>query len=47
MLQRSLVGEYFSIFCAGGLMIAVPISILFVIMQKYYVEGITSGAVKG
>ena len=47
MLQRSLVGEYFSIFCAGGLMIAVPISILFVIMQKYYVEGITRGAVKG
>ena len=25
----------------------VPISILFVIMQKFYVEGITSGAAKG
>ena len=25
----------------------VPISILFVIMQKFYVEGITAGADKG
>lgn len=26
---------------------AIPISVLFVIMQKFYVEGITSGADKG
>jgi len=28
-------------------MIAIPISILFVVMQKFYVEGVTGGAVKG
>ena len=27
--------------------IAIPISILFVIMQKYYVEGVAGGSVKG
>lgn len=47
LVQRTLVGDYFSLFCAGGVMVAIPISILFVIMQKFYVEGITGGAVKG
>ena len=47
LLQRSLIGQYFGVFCAGGVIIAIPISILFVIMQKFYVEGITGGAVKG
>lgn len=47
LLNRSLVGEYFSVFCAGGVIVAIPISILFVIMQKCYVEGVTGGAVKG
>ena len=47
LLQKTLIGDYFSIFCAGGVMIAIPISILFVVMQKFYVEGVTGGAVKG
>jgi len=47
MLDKSLVNSYFSIFCAGGVIVSIPISILFVIMQKFYVEGITGGAVKG
>lgn len=47
LLQRSLIGQYFSVFCAGGVIVAIPISVLFVIMQKFYVEGITGGAVKG
>jgi len=47
LLQKTLLGDYFSVFCAGGVIVAIPISILFVIMQKFYVEGITGGAVKG
>lgn len=47
LLQKTLIGDYFSVFCAGGVMIAIPISILFVVMQKFYVEGVTGGAVKG
>jgi len=47
LVQKTLVGEYFSVFCAGGIIVAIPISVLFVIMQKFYVEGITGGAVKG
>lgn len=47
MLGRSMINKYFSVFCAGGVVVSVPISILFVIMQKFYVEGITGGSVKG
>ena len=38
---------YFTRFCAGGVLVAVPITALFMALQKYYVEGVTGGAVKG
>lgn len=38
---------YFTRFCAGGVLVAVPITVLFMMLQKYYVEGVTGGAVKG
>lgn len=47
MLDKSLINSYFTIFCCGGVLVSIPISILFYIMQKFYVEGITGGAVKG
>lgn len=42
----SLTSNY-TMFCAGGVLVAVPITILFMLLQKYYVEGVTGGAVKG
>ncbi len=47
MLDKMLINDYFTQFCAGGILVSIPISILFMIMQKFYVEGITGGAVKG
>lgn len=47
MLNKTLINRYFAVFCAGGLIVSIPIAILFVIMQKYYVAGITGGSVKG
>ncbi|MGI6734999.1 MAG: sugar ABC transporter permease [Bacilli bacterium] len=41
------LGKYFTLFCAGAVLISVPITILFVFMQRYYVSGVTGGAVKG
>ncbi|MCR5743457.1 MAG: ABC transporter permease subunit [Lachnospiraceae bacterium] len=38
---------FFTRFCAGGLLVAIPVTILFMALQKYYVEGVTGGAVKG
>lgn len=47
MLDRNNLETYFLQFCAGSVLVAVPITALFLKMQKYYVEGVTGGAVKG
>lgn len=47
MLNRESIYEYFTTFCAGAVVVAIPITILFVIMQRFYVAGVTGGAVKG
>ncbi len=39
--------EYFTRFCAAGVLISIPITLLFFWLQRYYVEGVTGGAVKG
>ncbi|MDR1571824.1 MAG: sugar ABC transporter permease [Clostridiales Family XIII bacterium] len=47
MLERENIYSWYTVFCAGAVVAAIPIAILFVIMQKNYVEGVTGGAVKG
>lgn len=47
MLSRENIYQYFTRFAAGAVLIAIPITILFIYMQKYYVSGITGGSVKG
>jgi len=37
----------FTIFCAGCTCVGIPIVTLFMCLQRYYVEGVTAGAVKG
>ena len=46
MLQREQIDEWYVRFAAGAVLVAVPIAILFVSLQKYYVEGLV-GSVKG
>ncbi|ERJ78438.1 sugar ABC transporter permease [Streptococcus sobrinus] len=46
MLEQDTINEWFKAFAAGSVIIAIPITLLFMYMQKYYVEGITSGSVK-
>ncbi len=41
------ISKNYTMFCAGGVCVAIPITILFMCLQKYYVEGVTGGAVKG
>lgn len=47
MVDKVNRNTYFAQFCAGGVVVSIPISALFVIMQRFYVEGITGGSVKG
>ena len=46
-LSATLVNTNYTMFCAGGVVVAIPVVILFMCLQRYYVEGVTGGAVKG
>ncbi len=46
MLEAEFIETYYTQFYAGCVLISIPITILFLITQKYYAEGVT-GAVKG
>ncbi len=46
MLQKEYIYQWYTCFAAGAVLISIPIALLFLYMQRYYVEGM-SGAVKG
>lgn len=46
-LNNDQINSSYTMFCAGGVIVAIPVTILFLCLQKYYVEGVTGGAVKG
>lgn len=46
MLDKEYVDTWFVRFCAGAVLVSIPIAILFIITQKFYQEAM-GGAVKG
>ena len=47
MMQKEYIATWYGRFTAGAVLVSIPISLLFIFMQKYYVEGMSAGAVKG
>ncbi len=46
-LSRANMNQKYTLFCAAGVIVAIPVVTVFLLLQKYYVEGVTGGAVKG
>lgn len=46
MLEKEYIDNWYTCFAAGAVCISIPIAILFIFMQRFYVDGM-SGAVKG
>lgn len=46
MLEKEFITTWYHRFAAGAVIVSIPIALLFIILQRYYVEGV-SGAVKG
>ena len=46
-LSKTMVNTNYTMFCAAGVVVAIPVTAVFLALQKYYVEGVTGGAVKG
>ena len=47
MIDRENLFNWYTSFCAGAIVVSIPIAILFLVMQRNYVEGVTGGGVKG
>lgn len=47
MASEQYISKYYQRFLAGSTVVAIPITLLFLKMQNYYVEGVTAGGVKG
>ncbi len=47
MMTKETANSLFMSFAAGAVIIAIPITILFILLQRFYVSGVTSGSVKG
>lgn len=43
-LEREQIQQYFTVFCAAAVIVAIPITALFMWLQRYYVEGIAGEA---
>jgi arabinogalactan oligomer/maltooligosaccharide transport system permease protein len=46
-LSKTNLNTHYTMFCAAGVIVAIPVVTVFLLLQKYYVEGVTGGAVKG
>ncbi len=46
-LSKTNMNTHYTMFCAAGVVVALPVTTVFLLLQKYYVEGVTGGAVKG
>lgn len=46
MLEREYVWDWYTRFCAGAVLVSVPVAVLFMVTQKYYREAM-AGSVKG
>ena len=46
-LNAANPSDMYTTFCAAGVTVSIPVTIVFLSLQKYYVEGVTGGAVKG
>ena len=47
MVDKANIYQYYTVFCAGAVLVSVPIVLLYIKLQKFYVAGVTAGASKG
>ncbi len=46
-MDATNINKYFTKFAAGSTLVAIPITALYISLQRFFVEGISAGAVKG
>lgn len=46
-LVNDVMGASYTTFAAGAILISIPIAVVFIMLQKYFVSGLTAGGTKG
>lgn len=46
-LVNQVMGASFTTFAAGAILISIPVAIVFIMLQKNFISGLTSGGTKG
>ncbi|MCP1156658.1 MULTISPECIES: sugar ABC transporter permease [Bacillus] len=46
-LVNEVMGASYTTFAAGAILISIPIAIIFIVLQKHFVSGLTAGGTKG
>lgn len=46
-LVNDVMGASYTTFAAGAILISIPIAVIFVLLQKHFVSGLTAGGTKG
>ncbi|WIW29903.1 arabinogalactan oligomer ABC transporter permease GanQ [Bacillus inaquosorum] len=46
-LVNDVMGASYTTFAAGALLISIPVAVIFIMLQKYFVSGLTAGGTKG
>ncbi|MDN7242485.1 sugar ABC transporter permease [Planococcus sp. N028] len=46
-LVNDVMGASFTTFAAGAILISIPIAVIFIMLQKHFVSGLTAGGTKG
>ncbi|CAN2250422.1 galacto-oligosaccharides (galactan) oligomer permease [Bacillus subtilis] len=46
-LVNDVMGASYTTFTAGALLISIPVAVIFIMLQKYFVSGLTAGGTKG
>ncbi|UOE94061.1 sugar ABC transporter permease [Alkalihalobacillus sp. LMS39] len=46
-LVNDVMGASYTTFAAGAILISIPIAIIFIMLQKFFVSGLTAGGTKG
>ncbi|OLO17853.1 sugar ABC transporter permease, partial [Bacillus licheniformis] len=46
-LVNEVMGASYTTFAAGAILISIPVAVIFIMLQKNFVSGLTAGGTKG
>jgi multiple sugar transport system permease protein len=45
--RNTIIEENWGTMMAASIVVSIPVTLMFIFLQRYFIQGLTSGAVKG